>query len=389
MKEALMPSKVYFADLRATPRRSLMDKIDTLIQKSGLAGRMKPGGLTAVKLHFGEKGNTAYVRPVLVRRFVDAVRAAGAKPFLTDCNTLYVGTRSDAAGHLTTAIENGFAYSVVNAPLIIGDGLRGHSETAVRVDLPECQEAYIGSEVVEADAIVSVAHFKGHELSGFGGAIKNLGMGAASRHGKLFMHSNVSPAIKEAKCIACGECIRRCPTAAIKLVRRTEDDKPAPAKSEKPDRKAWKDEEKCIGCGDCILACPESAVSIQWDAQIPEFLRRMAAYTKAVLAGKEELSVHFNFINQVSPACDCLPFQDAPIVGDVGIVASTDPVAIDQASVDLVNRARGNQDSALDSGHAPGEDKFKALYPKVDWEVQLDYAAELGLGSREYELEEV
>ena len=384
-----MTSIVYFADLRSTPQRSLMDKLDTLMQKAELAERMKPGGLTAIKLHFGEKGNTAYVRPVMVRRFVDAVKAAGAKPFLTDSNTLYVGTRSDAVAHLTTAVENGFAYSVVGAPLIIGDGIRGHSETAVKVDLAECEKAYIGSEVVEAHSLISIAHFKGHELSGFGGAIKNLGMGAASRHGKLFMHSNVSPSISAKRCVACGECIRRCPVNAIKLKRRAADYPSAPPQSKKPDLRADKDEDLCIGCGDCILVCPESAISIQWDAQIPEFLRRMVAYTKAVVLGKEEHSVFFNFITQVSPACDCYPFQDAPIVGDIGIVASTDLVALDQASVDLVNQAPGMPDSELKHAHAPGEDKFRDLYPKVDWEIQLEYAQEIGLGSRDYELIEV
>jgi uncharacterized Fe-S center protein len=381
-----MASKVFFADMRSTPQRSLMDKLGTLMQKVELAGRMKPGGLAAIKLHFGEKGNTAFVRPVIVRRFVDAVKAAGAKPFITDSNTLYVGTRSDAVGHLTTAVENGFAYSVVGAPLIIGDGLRGHSETAVKVNLAECEEAYIGSEVVEAHALISIAHFKGHELSGFGGAIKNLGMGAASRHGKLFMHSNVSPSISAKKCVACGECIRRCPVGAIKLTRRSAEDPPAPEKSKKPDLRAHKDEDKCIGCGDCLLACPESAIAIQWDAQIPEFLRRMVAYTKAVVLGKEENSVFFNFITQVSPACDCYPFQDAPIVGDIGIVASTDLVALDQASVDLVNQAPGMPGSELKHAHAPGEDKFRDLYPRVDYAIQLEYAEEIGLGSREYEL---
>lgn len=384
-----MASKVYFADLRSTPQRSFLDKLDTLMQKADLAGRMKPGGLTAIKLHFGEKGNTAYVRPVLVRRFVDAVKAAGAKPFLTDSNTLYVGTRSDSVGHLTTAVENGFAYSVVGAPLIIGDGLLGHSGTAVRVDLPECDEAYIGSELVEAHALVSIAHFKGHELSGFGGTIKNLGMGAASRRGKLFMHSNVSPSINPKKCVACGECLRRCPVGAIKLARRTGDDPPAPAKSQKPDLRAEKDPKKCIGCGDCILVCPEKAISIEWDAQIPQFLRRMAAYTKGVLAGKEERSVFFNFITQVSPACDCYPFQDAPIVADIGVVAGIDLVAVDQASVDLVNQAAGMAGSELKHAHAPGSDKFRDLYPNVDWSIQLEYAQEIGLGSREYELIEV
>ncbi|MFH1036354.1 MAG: DUF362 domain-containing protein [Pseudomonadota bacterium] len=382
------PSKVYFADLRANPKRSLNDKIDSLIQALNPAQRLKAGGLTAIKIHFGEKGNTAFIRPVLVRRFVDAVKALGCNPFLTDCNTLYVGTRAQAVSHLITATENGFAYSVVGAPLVIGDGLKGHSSTAVRVDLPECAEAHIGSEVVEADNLISLAHFKGHELAGFGGTIKNLGMGAASRRGKLFQHSNVSPAVAAKHCIACGECIMRCPASAIKLVKRQPEEKP-PAGAKHPALRSLIDPQKCVGCGDCILVCPTGAIQIQWDAQIPEFLRRMVAYTKGVLQGKEERSLFFNFLTNISPACDCYPFQDAPIVADLGVVASLDPVALDQASVDLVNQAQGAPASELKHAHAPGQDKFRDIYPRVDWEIQLAYAQEIGLGSRSYELERV
>ena len=380
-----MPSTVYFIDLRATIKRSLVNKIDELIQAVDLAGTVKPQGLTALKLHFGEKGNTAFIRPVFVRRFVDAVRAAGGDPFITDANTLYVGSRAEAPSHLRTAVENGFAYSVVGAPLVIADGLKGHSSVAVPVDLPECAEAHIGAEVVEADSLVSLSHFKGHELSGFGGAIKNLGMGAASRRGKLFMHSNITPVILAKKCISCGSCIKRCPVGAIKFSPR-QDDEPAPAESQNPKVKAVKNPDKCIGCGDCVLACPSEAIQVGWDMEIPDFLRRMVAYTKGVLAGKQDRAVHFSFLTQISPACDCYPFNDAPMVADIGILASRDVVAIDQASVDLVNQAPGLPGTELKHAHAPGEDKFRDIYPKVDWDIQLDYAQEIGLGSREYEL---
>lgn len=379
-----MPSKVYFADLRANPKRSFNDKLDALIQALEPAQRLKPGGLTAIKIHFGEKGNTAFIRPVLARRFVDAVKALGCKPFLTDCNTLYVGTRAEAVNHLVTATENGFAYSVMGAPLIIGDGLKGHSSVAVRVDLPECAEAHIGAEVVEADNLISLAHFKGHELAGFGGTIKNLGMGAASRRGKLFQHSNVSPEIVPKQCIACGECIKRCPVTAIQMVKRTPDE-PAPAGSKHQALRSQKDPQKCIGCGDCIL-CPTGAIQIQWDMQIPQFLRRMVAYTKAVLKGKEEHSLFFNSLTNISPACDCYPFQDAPIVADLGVAASLDPIALDQASADLVNQSQGAAHSHLKHAHAPGQDKFRDIYPNVDWDIQLAYGQEIGLGFREYEL---
>lgn len=380
-----MPSQVYFADLRAGLKRNLIQKIDNLIGRVGLAERISPGDITAIKLHFGEKGNTSYIRPVFVARFVEAVKKAGGKPFLTDCNTLYVGSRGESVSHLTTATTNGFAYSVVGAPLIIADGVKGTMAVPVKLGLADCEEAFIGAEIVNADALVSLAHFKGHEVAGFGGTIKNLGMGAASRHGKLFQHSDITPSIAVANCVACGQCLARCRPKAIRLRKRTADE-PAPASSEKPGFVATKDPERCIGCGDCILACRHEAIQIEWNAQLPVFFRRMAAYTKAVLTGKEDKSVCFNFITQVSPACDCYPFTDAPIVGDVGIVASTDPVAIDQASVDLVNRAPGLAGSELKHAHEPGGDKFRALYPRVDWTMQLDRAADLGVGGREYEL---
>jgi hypothetical protein len=229
---------------------------------------------------------------------------------------------------------------------------------------------YIGSEVVRADAIVSAAHFKGHELSGFGGTIKNLGMGCASRKGKLAQHSTVSPKVSKKKCEACGECVEYCAQEAISL----------------DDEKAQIDPKKCVGCGECIIICPNQAIQIKWDQAIPVFLENMVEYTAGVLKGKNEAATFLNFIIQVSPACDCYPHNDAPIVPDIGIVASSDPVAIDQASADLVNQAEGLPNSSLTKNLRPGEDKFRALYPQVDWELQLDYAEKIGLGTRDYEL---
>ncbi|MFW5855156.1 MAG: DUF362 domain-containing protein, partial [Thermodesulfobacteriota bacterium] len=199
-----MTSTVYLMDLRSTPKENLFGKLERLLDAAGIASVISKRDLVAVKLHFGEMGNTAYIRPVFLQKIVERIKAHAGKPFLTDANTLYAGTRGDAVSHLTTAIRNGFAYSVVDAPLIIADGLRGKTETAVAVNRKRFQEVYIGTEIVNADAIISVAHFKGHELSGFGGAIKNLGMGCASRKGKLAQHSTVSPKINDEKCVGCG-----------------------------------------------------------------------------------------------------------------------------------------------------------------------------------------
>ncbi len=368
-----MKSKVFFTNLRATHKKNLFRKLEKLLETAGLSETVSKRDLVAVKIHFGEMGNAAFIRPVFLRKIVESIKSKGGTPFLTDANTLYAGTRSDAPHHLATATQNGFAYSVVEAPLIIADGLRGKSETTVEINRKHFKRVHIGSEIVQADSIVSVAHFKCHELSGFGGTIKNLGMGCASRRGKMAQHSTVSPAVKKKKCIGCGNCVEHCSQQAISLV----------------EEKAVIDPGKCIGCGECILICANSAIQIEWNQAIPVFLEKMVEYTMGVLKNKEDKALFINFITDISPACDCYPYNDAPIVRNIGIVASKDPVAIDQASVDLVNSEQALPGSCLKSSLGPGEDKIKAVYPGVDWPIQLDYAEKIGLGSRSYEIVEI
>ncbi|MGD9224500.1 MAG: DUF362 domain-containing protein [Desulfobacteraceae bacterium] len=365
-----MTSQVFFMDFRADLQRNIMAKLDSLLTAAGLAKIVDHRDLTALKIHFGELGNAAFIRPIYLRNVVAAVKQAGGVPFLTDANTLYAGTRSDAPHHLTTAIRNGFAYAVVEAPLVIADGLRGKSEAAVKVHGRHFENVYVGREIVEADAFISVAHFKGHELFGFGGAIKNTGMGCGSRKGKLAMHSNVSPQVMAENCIACGECVDHCSQNALTVV----------------EESAVVDEDRCIGCGECILVCANQAIQIQWDKEIPTLLEGVVEYTVGVLKDKPGKALFVNFITDVSPACDCYPTNDAPIVKNIGVAASTDPVAIDQASVDLVNAEPALAGTRLQVNTEPGGDKFKGLYPKVDWPIQLEYAEKVGLGSRAYEL---
>ena len=363
-------STVYGMDLSAKWKENLLQKLGRLMERAGMAKTVGRRDLVAVKLHFGETGNVAFIRPVFVRRIVDAVRAAGGEPFLTDANTLYAGTRGDAPHHLTTAIRNGFDVAVVDAPLIIADGLRGRSERAVRIEGQRFAEVFIGAEIVEADALISVAHVKGHELAGFGGTIKNLGMGCASRRGKLAQHSTVHPAVKKKRCVGCGDCVAHCSQQALSLV----------------GKKAVMDDERCIGCGECILICPNGAIQIAWNQSVPVFMENMVEYTAGVLQDKRQKSFFINFVTSVSPGCDCLPFNDAPIVRDIGILASTDPVAIDQAAVDLINAEAALPATALKANQAPGEDKFRGVYPEVDWTHQLAYAEKMKLGSRQYKL---
>lgn len=364
------PSKVFFSDLRSSARENLPSKLVRLINSVGIEDIVLPRSLVAIKLHFGEKGNTAFIRPVFVRPIVGRVKELKASPFLTDTNTLYVGTRGDSISHLNTAIENGFAYSVVGAPIIIGDGMRGSSSSRVKIDQEIIKTAYLGKEIVESDVLISLAHFKGHELSGFGGTIKNIGMGCASRKGKLAQHSDLSPKVKRKSCLGCGDCVEHCAQHAISL---SED-------------KATIDPQICVGCGECILICPNGAIGIQWNSDIPTFQKKMVEYTFAVLKTKQRKALFLSFLTNISPACDCYAHSDAPIVPDIGIAASLDPVAIEQASVDLVNSQMAIEGSCLQQQRGPGDDKFRGMYPKVDWEIQLDHAEKIGLGSRHYEL---
>jgi uncharacterized Fe-S center protein len=378
-----MASQVFFTDLRATKDKSLLEKLRNLAEAAGIEQVVKKRALTAVKIHFGERGNTAFIRPLLIRPIVDAVKEAGGKPFLTDASTLYVGTRGNAVDHLNTATLNGFGESVVGAPMIIADGLDGRDEVAVPVGLKLCKETYIASAIVRAEAFISVAHFKLHEAAGFGGAIKNVGMGSASRRGKMAQHSEVAPEIISKKCAGCGACLERCAHGAISLV-----DRPADVPQPKSGAKkvVGIDQNLCVGCAMCIHACPQGALGINWEKDLPRFMERMVEYTVGTLKGKEKSSLFINFLTQISPACDCYPFADAPVVADIGIVASRDPVAIDQASMDLVNAQPVLASSCLRDVTDPHCDKVRAVYPNINWKHQLEYAEELGLGERAYEL---
>ena len=374
-----MKSPVFFSDLKVESGKTLLDKLDILLDRVDLKGKIREKDLVAIKLHFGEKGNTAYVRPIFLRRVVDRVKQYKGKPFLTDTNTLYIGTRSEAVSHLTTASENGFTESVVNAPILIADGLRGNSTMKVRIDKPIFKTVSIANAIYMVDALITVTHFKGHELCGFGGVLKNLGMGCSSREGKLSQHSNISPKVKGKNCKGCERCLSWCAQEAISMR--------APQSGvETKQTIAFIDPKKCVGCGECILTCPSGAIQIQWNESIPIFQKKMVEHAYGAVQKKKGKTLYLNFLTQISPACDCYGYSDTPIVNDIGILSSEDPVAIDQASVNLVNDQEGNRSSKLPGAWNPGENKFRAIYPEVDWNIQLAYAEEIGMGTREYEL---
>jgi uncharacterized Fe-S center protein len=367
-------SPVYWIDLRTSPSLTILQKLDRLLRAAGFGDLALEGKYTALKIHFGEPGNMAFIRPPYVRIVSDAVRALGGKPFLTDSNTLYSGRRDNAYDHLRAGFENGFSRDATGADLIIADGLKGNDYVAMPVTGGiHCSEALIGCAVAEADAVISLNHFKGHELTGFGGAIKNLGMGAASRAGKRFLHEVSHPVIHRGECTGCGLCVKNCASKAVTL---------------DAERKATIDHGRCTGCCQCVAVCQFKAARASEGNASRVCGERIAEYTEAILHGKPHF--HINFVMNVSPNCDCWPNNDAPVVADIGIFASADPVALDQACVDAVNAAPAIAGTALTDRAYPGSgEKFSHVHPDTNWAFTLDHAARLGIGSRQYELKKV
>jgi len=365
-----MISKVFFTDMTTNSRRNLLDKTMEISEKAGVYSSIEKNDLVAIKLHFGEEGNIAFVPPPVIRVIVEKVKEKGGKPFLTDANTLYNGKRHNAVDHIETALRNGFSHETVGAPIIIADGLNGADYVNVAVKGKHFNSVKISSAVHYAHAVIAISHVKGHEVFGFGGALKNLGMGCGSPSGKQAMHSDMVPKVKEEKCTACGICINRCPESAIIKVN---------------DDKAFVNEELCVGCGECVVFCPVQAIPINWKTDINVIQEKTAEYAWGVVKPKKEKSGFINFIMNVSPDCDCYPWNDVPIVSNLGILASMDPVAIDQASLDLVNDAPVIKNSVI-GDMEDVKDKFKAVHNKETTYI-LAHGEYLGMGTRQYDLQ--
>jgi len=366
----MMKSPVYFASLRAfSDHECTTAKVQRLFDVAGFSDLIAPHDKTAIKLHFGERGSDGFISPVFVRQVVEKVKECKALPFLTDTNTLYKGGRSNAVEHIGTAILHGFDYAVAGAPVIIADGLTGKNIRKVTIGKKHFSEVSIAGDIAAADSLIVLSHFKGHIVSGFGGAIKNLAMGCAAPEGKRAQH-NARPFTLPEKCTGCASCMKVCPNNAIHVKA----------------KKSVIDLELCIGCFECMHVCPENAIDIDWETEIPQFVERMVEYASGVVQGKEKKVGYMNFLIRITPDCDCYPFSDAPIVPDIGILASKDPVAIDAASFDLVNQQQGHTDSLLASHHHPGGDKFKGVHAQTDGYQQVQYAEEIGMGTRSYEL---
>ena len=366
-----MASKVYFADLRADVHENLQQKLTRLMKTAGMGDIDFQDKFVAIKLHFGEPGNLAFLRPNWARTVADFVKERGGKPFLTDCNTLYVGGRKNALDHMDSAMLNGFNPMTTGCQIIIGDGLKGSDEVEVPVVGGEyVKNAKIGRAVMDADVFISLTHFKGHEEAGFGGTIKNIGMGCGSRAGKMEQHNAGKPHVAQKHCIGCGQCRKICAHGALII----------------ENGKAHIDHDRCVGCGRCIAVCPKNAVQINWDETTINLNRKIAEYTKAVVDGRP--CFHISLVIDVSPNCDCRPENDMAIVPNVGMFASFDPVALDMACVDAVNAQTPLRGSAADDEHAKAHvhDHFQRLHPDTNWRSCLEHGEKIGIGTREYEL---
>ena len=368
------PSTVYFAGLRArNARENKISKVAALFKAAGFGSFIPQDALIAVKAHFGERGNDTFINPVFARAVVDAIKAAGGKPFLTDSNTLYKGSRHNAVDHMITALEHGFSYATVGAPVLIADGLRGSAFHTVTIGKKHFSTVKIASSIAEAESMIVLSHFKGHEMAGFGGAIKNLAMGCSPSQGKCEQHASRF-FINGDRCVACGQCVSHCPQDAIAFEKREK-------------RKvAVIDKERCIGCGECLTVCRPKAVSLDWATEMEPFIERMVEYAYGATRGKEKRTGYITFLMNITPDCDCAAWSDTPLVPDIGILASTDPVALDKACLDLVNAEPGFHSSLLSCGHGKGEDKFKGAWSHTRGDVQISYAEKVGLGSSRYEL---
>ncbi len=368
---------VYFTDFRCPIGTSLTDKLRKLCIAAGIKNMDLEGKFVAIKMHFGELGNLAFLRPNYAKVVADLCKEQGGLPFLTDCNTLYPGSRKNALEHMDCANLNGFWPMTTGCQIIIGDGLRGTDDVEVPVLNGEfCKTAKIGRAIMDADVFISLTHFKGHEATGFGGAIKNIGMGCGSRAGKMAQHADGKPQIDHDLCRGCCRCAKECGSDAISYV----------------ERKAVIDYDKCKGCGRCIGACSFDAISSPDDSANEMLDRKMAEYAQAVCQGRP--CFHISLVQDISPNCDCHGENDAPILPDIGMFASFDPVALDQACADACLAAQPIPGSQLGDNLSKADwhchhDNFKDSNPNVEWKATLEQAEKIGLGTREYELKRI
>lgn len=353
-----MKSPVYFLPARREDGPEILsEKMRSALRATGFLGRLDESDLTGLKIHFGERGNTGHIKPEWLRGLTADIRARAPKLFLTDTNTLYVGARSNAVDHIRLAWEHGFRPEVLDVPVLIADGLIGDEAREAKGSAGRIAAGKLASGILAADALVALSHVTGHVQTGMGAALKNLGMGCASRAGKLDQHAVAHPRVQAKACRDCGACLPHCPSSAIL----------------RKEGKAWIDDDLCLGCGECLVVCKHGAVRPRWDGDTRRVQEKVAEYALLVRRRFGPKLACLNVLLQVSKDCDCMAKNQPGLVEDIGICASLDPVAIDQASADLVVAAAG------------GGDPFRRGYD-VDWSFQIRHGEAIGLGQSGYKL---
>jgi uncharacterized Fe-S center protein len=352
--------KVFFLPASVDESHELIaKKVEKLFFAIGLLETIEEGAFVALKIHFGEKGNTGYIKPPWLSDLIGQIKRRRARAFFTDSNTLYVGQRSNSVDHLNLAADHGFSWDKTGIPTIIADGLIGRDDDEIAVSLPRIKSAKVASAILNSDVIICLSHFTGHISTGVGAAIKNLGMGCASRAGKLEQHSDAHPRVNPKVCTNCAVCLDYCPAGAIIQA----------------DGSAFIVNEKCIGCGECLVVCNVGAVKHRWDQDYIRVQEKMAEYAFAVRTKFLNRIGFINFVLTVTKDCDCMSTKGKIIAEDVGILASADPVALDKASADLVIERSG-------------ADILRGAND-VDWAVQLRHGKKIGLGNMDYDLIEL
>mgnify|MGYP000166419182 CR=1 FL=1 len=365
--------EILFTDMQAEFGNSLEKKFRKLLKKSAFLESIKEGELVALKVHVGERGNLGYVNPNFARIVVEEVKAVGAKPFLTDTNTLYSGGRHNGVDHSLTAARHGFTLATVGAPFIAADGVRGLDYREVAVAGRHFKKAKLAGGILQADRIILLNHFKGHIEAGFGGAIKNLSMGCASIAGKMEQHADSKPKVKSENCTGCRQCYWACPTGAISM----------------EENKAVIDYELCIGCGQCVAACNYEAMLAGDSADNQSFIQKVTEYAFAAADYFGDRAYYINFAINIAPDCDCWPANDVPLVEDVGILAGGNPFALDKASLDLVSQAKAHRTSRHYDKIRGGHNLFQEVYPDIHSDTTFEYAIQQFNVSLDYKLRQL
>jgi hypothetical protein len=332
------------------------DNISGLIEHSNCMEKIKEGDIAAVKIHWGEKGNKTHIKPEYVKAVVDKIKELGGKPFITDTTTLYDNQRHDAVSSLAVAREHGFTEEKIGAPIIVADGIYGFSGIKIKISGHELNEIEVAQGIYEADFLISLAHVKGHLLTGFGGAIKNLGMGCVTKNGKRSQHLVNLPQWSHGNCVQCRKCVDACRYGALKF---------------DENEKFAIDEDKCWACLRCVFACPNDALKFTGEGKI-HLQYRLSDACSGVLKKFKNNSVFINCAVNITKECDCSGGRNPIVMPDIGFFASDDIVAVDSASLDFMNRHK----------------KFSDIHG-IDPEIQVKAAESIGLGTRKYELIEI